>query len=84
MGLKLFSKYYSESFIDVISSHHDVITSPPLTLSRRRSLSYRNQSADLQNKLMDWFLYGRVHRHERVNQMYGKVPLPGVNSIMQN
>ena len=28
-----------------------------LTLSWRRSLSYRNQSIDLQNKSMDWFLY---------------------------
>ena len=28
-----------------------------LTLSWQRSLSYRNQSNDLQNKSMDWFLY---------------------------
>ena len=38
-----------------------------LTLSWRWSLSYRNQSIDLHSKLMDWFLYGRVLRHERVN-----------------
>ena len=30
-----------------------------LTISGRRSLSYRNQSIDLQNKYMDWFLYVR-------------------------
>ena len=38
-----------------------------LTLSWRRSLSYRNQSTDLYRKSMDWFLYGRDLRHERVN-----------------
>ena len=30
-------------------------------------LSYRNQSIDLQSKIMDWFLYDRDLRHERVN-----------------
>ena len=38
-----------------------------LTLSWRRLLSYRNQSIDLQNKSMDWFLYDNGPRHERVN-----------------
>ena len=37
-----------------------------LTLSFRRSLSYRNQSIDLQSKSMDWFLYDSDLRHERV------------------
>ena len=37
-----------------------------LTLSWRRPLSYRNQSIDLQSKSMDWFLYDRDLRHERV------------------
>ena len=40
--------------------------SVPLTLSVRRSLSYRNQFIDLLCKSMDWFLYGRDLRHERV------------------
>ena len=31
-----------------------------------RSLSYRNQSTDLQRKSTDWFLYDRELRHERV------------------
>ena len=35
----------------------------PLTLSWRRSLSYRNQSSDLQ---MNWSLCDRDRRHERV------------------
>ena len=34
-----------------------------LTLSRRRPLSYRNQSIDI-----DWFLYYNGLRHERVKQ----------------
>ena len=38
-----------------------------LTLSRRRALSYRNQSIDLLCKLMDWFLYHNGLRLERVN-----------------
>ena len=37
-----------------------------LTLSWRRSLSYRNQSIDLQSKSMDWFLYDHGLRHESV------------------
>ena len=37
-----------------------------LTLSWRRSLSYRNQSIDLLCKSMDWFLYDNDLRHERV------------------
>ena len=37
-----------------------------LTLQWRRSLSYRNQSIDLQSKSMDWFLYDRDLHHERV------------------
>ena len=38
-----------------------------LTLSWRRSLSYRNQSIDLQSKSVNWFLYLRGLHHERVN-----------------
>ena len=32
----------------------------------RRSLSYRNQSIDLQSNSLDWLLYDRGLRHERV------------------
>ena len=32
----------------------------------RRPQPYRNQSIDLQSKLMDWFLYDNGLRHERV------------------
>ena len=38
-----------------------------LTLSRRRPLSYRNQSIDLLRKSVDWFLYDNGLRLERVN-----------------
>ena len=37
-----------------------------LTLSWQMSLSYRNQSIDLQSKSKDWFLYGIDIRHEKV------------------
>ena len=36
------------------------------THSWRRSLSYRNQPTDLQSESLDWFLYDRDPRHERV------------------
>ena len=39
-----------------------------LTLSRRRPLSYRNQSIDLRSKSMDWFLYDNGLRLERVKR----------------
>ena len=38
----------------------------PLTLSWRRLLSYRNQPTDLLCKSIDWFLYDRDLRQERV------------------
>ena len=43
-----------------------------LILSRRRSLSYRNHSIDLQSKSMDWCLYDSDLRHERVNKLEKK------------
>ena len=36
------------------------------------SLSYRSQSIDLQSKSVDWFLYDRELRHERVNKKVRK------------
>ena len=41
-----------------------------LTLSRRRPLSYRNQSIDLGSKSMDWFLYDNGVRLERVKSTF--------------
>ena len=41
-----------------------------LILSLRRILSYRNQSIDLQRKWMDWFLYDKDLRHERVKSFW--------------
>ena len=38
----------------------------PLTLSKWRSLSYRNQCTELQSKSVDWFLYDRDLRHKRL------------------
>ena len=42
----------------------------PLTLSRRRPLSYRNQSIDLLRKSIDWFLYDNGLRLERVKLIH--------------
>ena len=54
----------------------DVSSKKPnrVTLSRRRSLPYRNQSIDLQSKSVDWFLYNR-HLHRDI----GKT---GVNTFL--
>ena len=41
-----------------------------LTFSSRRSLVYRNQPIDLLCKLMDWFLYDKDIRHERVKMLF--------------
>ena len=43
-----------------------------LTLSWRRSLSYRSQPNDLLYKPVDWFLYDRDLRHQRIT---GKMAL---------
>ena len=40
-----------------------------LNLLWRSSLLYGNQSNDLQNKSMDWFLYKRNFHYERVNAL---------------
>ena len=46
------------------------ITKKSSTLSRRRSLAYRNQSIYLQTKSMDWFLYDRQLRHKDLNTTF--------------
>ena len=45
-----------------------------LTLSWCRSLSYRNQSINLQKKSMSWFLYDGQLRHERVKASFDFQP----------
>ena len=49
-----------------VLSENDYSLWVPLSLSRRRPLSYRNQSIDLRSKSMDWFLYDNGLRLERV------------------
>ena len=41
-----------------------------ITFSWLRSLSYRNQSIDLQSKSVDWFLHDKDLHHERVNSFW--------------
>ena len=47
---------------------HEIIKSPFNSFMTGGSLSYRNQSIDLQSKSFDWFLYDNGLRHERVNK----------------
>ena len=48
----------------------------PLTLSWRGLLSYRNQSIDLPSKSVDWFLYDKGLRHERVKAFINPFEAP--------
>ena len=48
-----------------------------LKLSRRRPLSYKNQSIDLLCKSVDWFLYDNGLRLERVKFIIGKKKIIG-------
>ena len=52
---------HSESLMILKQKYTD-----PLTLSWRRSLSYRNQSIDLQSKSIDCFLYCKDAHREKV------------------
>ena len=47
-----------------------------MTVPWRRSLSYRNQASDRQSKSINWFLYDRDLRHQRVNGV-------SINQIVQ-
>ena len=51
-----------------------VLNGETLTLSWRRPLSYRNQSIDLIRKSMDWFLYDKGLRQERVKGEWPNIP----------
>ena len=42
------------------------------------TLSYRNQSTDLQRKSMDWFLYDWDLRHEKINSITSEIVKIGV------
>ena len=54
-----------------------------IALSWRRPQSSRNQSIDLQNKPMDWFLYDRGLHHERVKSILikGDIDLVSTQNI---
>ena len=55
---------FRATFVDVFHEK----TSFFLSLSWRRFQSYRNQSVDLQSKSLNWLLYDRDSRHEKVKQ----------------
>ena len=52
-----------------------------LTLSWQRSLSYTNQSTDLQNKSMDWFLYDKDLRQDALAVFTEKYGCNGTNFV---
>ena len=52
-----------------------------LILSCHRSLSCKNQSIDSLLKSMDWFLYDRDLRHERVNVSRKVYSLPKISQV---
>ena len=58
------------SFVNMFLNSHftNSIEDEVLSLSRWRSISYRNQSIDLQSKSMDWFLYDIGLRRGKVKQ----------------
>ena len=55
-------------YISALFNFNQNIVKCCLTLSWQRSLSYRSQIIDLQTKSVDWFLFDRDLRHERVIQ----------------
>ena len=63
-------KWYQIAQRTIYFTHQSITDYPSknqiLSLSWRRSLSYRNHSMDLHSKSINWFLYDRVLRHERV------------------
>ena len=63
-------KNKSRNKVSVIDKYSDLMSEDlfqTLTLSWWRCLSYRNQSIYLLWKSIDWFLYDRDLRHERVD-----------------
>ena len=60
-NLSFFLFYHSKVLLLVI-----LFTIKQLTLSWQRPLSYGNQSTDFLCKSMNWFLYDKGLRHERV------------------
>ena len=54
--------------------HGGVFFAQSLTLSYRKSLSCKNRFIDLLCKSMDWLLYHRDLRHERVDHFSKKAP----------
>ena len=70
MSIFIFSQHFLNRFCSVekcgVTPHCLYYDSLTLTLSWRRSVSYRNQSIDLHMKSMDWFLFVKDLYHERV------------------
>ena len=70
---------FTKLFLHKGLGYENGTTKSTLTLSWQRSLSYRNQSVDLESKSVDWFLYDSKLRHERVNEVLSSVYASGNN-----
>ena len=58
----IFKHILLQNYAYMFSSTYELL----LTLSCQSSLSYRNQSIGMLCKSLDWFLYDRDFRHQRV------------------
>ena len=87
LGLVLFHEFTNQipriissvrelmSFAAGFSKCLTILGNTALTLSCRRSLSYRNQSIDLLCKAMNWFIYDTNLRHEKVKGLRVNIPI---------
>ena len=57
------------------------VTNCQLTLSWRRSLSYRNQIIDFHSKTMDWFLYFRAVGTSVEKELNALDFIPSINDV---
>ena len=75
MWLKFQERLFAEKALLRIlpNLHGGVFFAQLLTLSCRKSLSYKNRFIDLLYKSMDWLLYHRDLRHERVDHFPRKL-----------
>ena len=64
---RLYVLKQTQSFqLQVFLRMYDLLLALGIKFFMTQVLSYRNKSIDLHSKLMDWFLYDRNLRHERV------------------
>ena len=74
---KFLASYSKQNYLIILAEKLKI---QQLTLSRKKPISYRNQSIDLLCKSMDWFLYDIGLRRDRVKlSIEGPILLVFVN-----